>query len=65
MAADEPTSQPQAGHRAFNPTTAPEYQVCRYCIQPVTAPVCDVQPGNPERPPLNPAVNRYAAGPAA
>ena len=44
------------GHHPFHPDHPLEYRICRYCIQPVTTPFCSPQPGNPERPPLNPAV---------
>ena len=43
------------GHQPFDPDHPLEYRICRYCIQPVSAPYCSPQPGNPERPPLNPA----------
>ena len=44
------------GHQAFHPHHPPELQICRYCIQPMSTPYCSSEPGNPERPPLNPAV---------
>ena len=56
MDTDRPSGVPNPGHQPFHTMMPPEFRICRYCIQPVDTPVCEVQPGNPERPPLNPAV---------
>lgn len=44
------------GHQPFHPHHPPDLQICRYCIQPMSTPHCTPEPGNPERPPMNPAV---------
>lgn len=44
------------GHQPFHTNHPPDLQICRYCIQPMSTPYCTPEPGNPERPPMNPAV---------